>query len=118
MRSIEYDRKAESYIWSLSTLIFIISRDLIRYCLRRKNTPNIIKDIYDDSIVLISITVGETGEIEIKIGLHEGSVFSPLLFIIIMDVITEDIEEEARGLCYLLLTLPCLEEIVSKKKGD
>ena len=53
--------------------------------------------MYDDNINLVNTTVGETGEIskqEIKIGLHQGSALSPLLFIIIMDVINEDIEEE------------------------
>ena len=75
-----------------------IARDLIWYCLRRKNVPeafiDIIKNMYEDSITLFSTTVGETGEIEIKIGLHQGSALSPFLSIIIKDVITEDIEEE------------------------
>ena len=48
----------------------------------------------DDSLTLVSTTVGETEEIEIKVGLHQGSAFSPLLLFIIMGVITEDIEEE------------------------
>ena len=72
-----------------------IPRDPIWYCLRRKNVPeafiDIIKDMYEDSITMVSTTVGETLEIEIKIGLHQGSALSLLL---IMDVITEDIEEE------------------------
>ena len=34
-----------------------------------------------------------TGAIEIKVGLHQGSTLSPLLFIVIMDVIDEDIGE-------------------------
>ena len=75
-----------------------IPGDLIWYCLRRKNVPeafiDIINDIYEDSITLVNTTVGETGVIEIKKGLHQGSALSPLLFIIIMNVITEDIEEK------------------------
>ena len=38
--------------------------------------------------------MGETEEIEIKVGLYQGSALSPLLLFIIMGVITEDIEEE------------------------
>ena len=71
---------------------------MVYCCLKRKNVPeasiNIIKDMHKDSITLLSITVGETGETEIKIGLHQGSALIRLLSIIIMDVITEDIEEE------------------------
>ena len=71
---------------------------MVYCCLKRKNVPeasiNIIKDMYKDSITLLSITVGETGEIEIKIGLHQGSALIRLLSIIIMDVTAEDIEEE------------------------
>ena len=32
-------------------------------------------------------------EIQIEVGLHQGSAISPLLFVIIIDVITEDIDE-------------------------
>ena len=39
-------------------------------------------------------SAGETKGIEIEVGLHQGSAISPLLFvIIILDVITEEIEE-------------------------
>ena len=68
-----------------------------------------------DSITLVNTTVGETGEIEIKIGLHQGSALSLLLFIIIVDVITEDIEECCyHGQCCLFMTLHCREKIVTK----
>ena len=36
---------------------------------------------------------GKTKGIEIEVGLHQGSALSPLLFVIIIDVITEEIEE-------------------------
>ena len=50
--------------------------------------------MYEDRTTLVNTTVGETVEIEIKIGLHQGSARSPLPFIIIINVTTEDIEEE------------------------
>ena len=50
--------------------------------------------MYERSITLVSTAMGETGEVEIKIGLYQRSALSPLLFIIIMDVITEDTEED------------------------
>ena len=36
---------------------------------------------------------GKTKGIEIEVGLHQGSALSPLLFVIIIDVITEETEE-------------------------
>ena len=37
---------------------------------------------------------GETEYFAIEVGLHQGSALSPLLFIIIMDVLTENIEKD------------------------
>ena len=42
---------------------------------------------------LIWYRAGRTKEIEIEVGLHQGSALSPLLFVIIIDVITEEIDE-------------------------
>ena len=71
---------------------------MIWYCLRSNNVPeaflDIVKEMYKDSIILASTTEGETGETEIEIGLHQGLALSSLLFITIMDIITEDVEEE------------------------
>ncbi len=38
-------------------------------------------------------SAGKTKGIDIEVGLHQGSALSPLLFVIIIDMITEDIEE-------------------------
>ena len=38
-------------------------------------------------------SAGRTKEIEIEVGLHQGSALSPLLFVIIIAVITEEIDE-------------------------
>ena len=85
----KYDRKLHMVIINFEKADDTISRDLIWYCLKRKNVPgafiDIIKDIYEDSVTLFSTTVGETGMIEIKISFHQGSTLSPLMVIIIMD---------------------------------
>ena len=62
----------------------IIPRNVRWYCLGIKNVPevfiDIAKNMYEDSITLANITVGETGEMEIKVGLHQGAAISQLLF--------------------------------------
>ena len=34
-----------------------------------------------------------TAEVEVKVGLQQGSVFSPLLFSIVMDVVTKEVRK-------------------------
>ena len=41
----------------------------------------------------VMTSAGKTKEIKIEVGLHQGSALSPLLFVIIIDVITEEIDE-------------------------
>ena len=38
-------------------------------------------------------SAGDAKEIEIEVGFHQGSALSPLLFVIIIDVITEEIDD-------------------------
>ena len=41
----------------------------------------------------IMISAGKAKEIDIEVGLHQDSALSPLVFVIIIDVITEEIGE-------------------------
>ena len=74
-----------------------VPRELIWYSLRRKGVPeayiNIIRDMYAGCKTSVMTSAGKTKEIEIEVGLHQGSALSPLLFVIIIDVITEEIDE-------------------------
>ena len=74
-----------------------VPRELIWNSLRRKGVPeayiNIIRDMYAGCKTSIMTSAGKTKEIEIEVGLHQGSAISPLLFVIIIDVITEEIGE-------------------------
>ena len=74
-----------------------VPRELIWYSLRRKVVPeayiNIIRDMYAGCKTSVMTSAGKTKGIEIEAGLHQGSALSPLLFVIIIDVITEEIEE-------------------------
>ena len=54
----------------------------------------LIRDMYEDCSTTVNTTVGTKEAVKIEVGLHQGSALSPFLFIMIMDTITEDIEEE------------------------
>jgi len=76
-----------------------IPRELIWHCLRNRVVPeqyiNIIKDMYEDCSTSVRTDSGLTSKIQIEVGLHQGSALSPLLFIIIMDVLAKDINEDS-----------------------
>ena len=55
---------------------------------------SIIRDMYEGVVTNIRICGGLTDEFPIKIGVHQGSALSPLLFAIVMDEIIESIHED------------------------
>ena len=74
-----------------------VPRELIWYSLRRKVVPeayiNIVRDMYAGCKTNVTSSAGKTKGIEIEVGLNKCSALSPLLYVIIIHVITEEIEE-------------------------
>ena len=72
-----------------------VPRELIWWSLRKKNVPEgyikVIQDMYKDSLTQIQTRDGCTDYFSIDVGLHQGSALSPLLFIIIMDVLASEL---------------------------
>ena len=54
----------------------------------------IIQYIYNDCETLISTRAGDVEYFKVRVGLHQGSALSPLLFILIMDVLQKAIGME------------------------
>ena len=48
----------------------------------------------EDAITTIRSPAGETEEFSITVGLHQGSALSPYLFVLVMDELTRDIQDE------------------------
>jgi Reverse transcriptase (RNA-dependent DNA polymerase) len=65
--------------------------------LKRKLVPTkyvtLIKDMYTNAVTCVRACDGESDTFPIKIGLHQGSALSPYIFTLVMDEITNDIQE-------------------------
>ena len=71
-----------------------VPMELIWWSLRKKNVPEgyikVIQDMYKDSLTQIQTRDECTDYFRIDVGLHQGSALSPLLFILIMDVLASE----------------------------
>ncbi|XP_063602908.1 uncharacterized protein LOC134778904 [Penaeus indicus] len=52
------------------------------------------KVMEEENIPTVRCTVGMTDKSEVKVGLHQGSALSPILFNLVMDVMTEEVREK------------------------
>ena len=72
----------------------MVPRDLVYWCLRRRGVPEklvgLVEATYRGASTVVRTTHGRTDEFPIKVGLHQGSGLSPFLFIVVLDVISEE----------------------------
>ena len=55
----------------------------------------LIQDMYTGCRTKVRTVAGESSKFNVEVGLHHGSAVSPYLFIILMDVLTKRVMEEA-----------------------
>ena len=74
-----------------------VPRDIIWWAPRKKNVGEeyikVIQGMYDGCTASVRtlILIGSTESFEVKVGLHQDSALSPLLFITVMDVISKEV---------------------------
>ena len=59
------------------------------FCLGILISIKVIQDMYVGCTTSVRTLIGSTESFEVKVGLHQGSALSPLLFITVMDVISK-----------------------------
>ena len=76
-----------------------VPRKEVWRCKRAKGTPEkyvkLVQDMYEGAKTQIRSSVGLTGWIPVRVGLHQGSALSPYLFNIVMDVISYTVRDQA-----------------------
>ena len=67
-----------------------VPREVLYWSLRQKGISEklvrVIRSMYDGAVTTVRSGRGMTLAFEIKVGVHQGSCLSPLLFIIVMDL--------------------------------
>ena len=54
--------------------------------------------MYRGCKTVVRSAAGESNSFEVEVGLHRGSAISPYLFLLLMDVLTEDVRKDVGGL--------------------
>ena len=57
----------------------------------------IVQDMYRGCKIVVRSAAGESNSFGVEVGLHQGSAFSPDLFLLLMDVLTEDVIKDVPG---------------------
>ena len=87
---------------------------LIWWAFRKKNIPEayitIIEDMYKATKTRVKTRCGLTQYFNSEVGLHQGSTLSPLVFIIIMDVLASSIQRDPPWLMLFADDLVICEE--------
>ena len=75
-----------------------VPRNLVWQALRSQKVPEayiaLIQDMYDDISTQVRSPAGISEPFQVKVGVHQGSALSPLLFNLTMDYITRDLQPQ------------------------
>ena len=76
-------------------------REVICFALRSKGVPEYLRDgvmsLYKGCKTAHSIGMELSCSLSVKLGVHQASALSPILFIMVMDVLTEDVKDGSYG---------------------
>ena len=97
----------ESQYWAfvdIEKAIGRVPRELIYWSLRKKEVPeewiSMAKAMHEDASTEVNCKDGLSESFEVKMGVHQGSQLSPLLFVTVLDALSEEIR---RGLPWEML---------------
>ena len=95
-----------------------VPRDVIWWALRElgveEHVVSVIQTMYSKASTVVKLGAGERRKFEVRVGVHQGSVLSPLLFIAVLEAISRRFDKQ--GLPYELLYADDLVIIAETKE--
>ena len=74
--------------------IFLVPRDVVRWTLSKLGVDEwfirTFMTLYTEACTVVKTDAGLSERFDVKVGLHQGSVLSPLLFTAVMDVVSSE----------------------------
>src|SRR3981081_2051128 len=74
-----------------------VPRKVVWWALRQTGVDewivNVIKAMYDGATTAVKFSDGESKDFNVKVGVHQGSVLSPLLFTIVLEALSKEFRE-------------------------
>ena len=94
-----------------------VPREVVRWALRQLGVEEwlvqTVMTMYERARTVVRTKQGHSTEFEVKVGVHQGSVLSPLLFVAMMEVVTQGVKE---GLLWELLYTDDLVLVAQSKE--
>ena len=76
-----------------------VPRKVLEWALRKKRIPEVlvisVGRLYEGAKTRVRVDSELSKEFEVKVGMHQGSVLSPFLFAVVVDVVTEFARDRA-----------------------
>ena len=99
-----------------------VPRKVLEWAMRKRGIPEVmvraVTSLYEGAKKRVRVGLELSEEFEVKVGLHQGSVLSPLVFVIVVDVVTESVRNSLMSeLLYtddLVLTSETMEGLREK----
>ena len=88
-----------------------VPRDVLWWALRQSEVDErivrVIQSMHEGASTSVKLGVGESVEFAVKVGVHQGSALSPLLFIIVLEALSKNSGLDCHGNCFILTIWHC-----------